>query len=286
MSNKRKTIFVTGASSGMGQATARLFAEKGWFAGIVDVNEPGLRELASEIGTDGCYARRLDVTDREALQSAMREFDEEAGGRLDVLFSNAGIIKGGLFGEMAYEDIERILQVNLMGVVNSVHAAYPLLKKTPNSLCFITSSSSAIYGSAGLAAYSTSKHAVKGLTEALSVEFALIDSRAADTQPGHIETGMMSPAFANNLPERGPWRLLPSKAIADVVWASYHDTTGKLHWYVPEDLADFQQTVARDVEAERDRRVQQLQAQAARMTAAQKDQRASEDDPGPAESKP
>ena len=99
-----------------------------------------------------------------------------------------------------------------------------------SKLCFITSSSSAIFGAAGLAAYSTSKHALKGLTEALSVEFSIIDSRAADAQPGLIKTGMMPDGSEDFLPKEGPFRVLPAKAVADAVWASYHDTTGKLHW--------------------------------------------------------
>jgi NAD(P)-dependent dehydrogenase (short-subunit alcohol dehydrogenase family) len=188
----------------------------------------------------------------------LNEFDDKAGGRMDVLFNNAGIIEGGLFGDMDFADISRIIQVNLMGTLNGIRLAYPMLKKTPNSLCFTTSSSSAIFGSAGLAAYSTSKHAVKGLTEALSVEFAHIDSRAADTLPGHIETGMMVPEYRNNLPKEGPWRLIPAEAVADVVWASYHDKTGKLHWYVPDDLEPYNKRVAEDVEAERNTRIQQF----------------------------
>ena len=179
MNNERKSIFVTGAASGMGRATARLFARKGWYVGIYDVNEEGLEALASEIGAENCHVSPLDVTDRAAYQSVLKAFDDKAGCRLDVLYNNAGIIKGGLFGDMDFSDISRIVQVNLMGTINGIHLAYPMLKRTPNSLCFTTSSSSAIYGSAGLAAYSTSKHAVKGLTEALSVDFALIDSRAA-----------------------------------------------------------------------------------------------------------
>ncbi len=258
MKSDRKSIFVTGASSGMGRATARLFAGKGWFVGIYDINENGLEELASEIGEENCHFSQLDVTDRAAYQSVLTEFDDKAGGRLDLLYNNAGIVKGGLFGDMDFEDISRIIQVNLMGTINGIHLAYPLLKKTPNSLCFTTSSSSAIYGAAGLAAYSTSKHAVKGLTEALSVEFVLIDSRAADTLPGHIETGMMDEQYASNLPKEGPWRLLPAEAVAEVVWAAYHDQTGKLHWYVPDDLEPYNKRAANDIEAERDARVEQF----------------------------
>ena len=248
MNKERKSIFITGAASGMGRATARLFAKNGWFVGIYDVNEQGLEALASEIGAENCHAQLLDVTDRAAFQSVLKDFDDKAGGRLDVLHNNAGIIMGGLFGDMDFADIEKIIQVNLMGVVNGIHAAYPMLKKTPNSLCFTTCSSSAIFGQPWIATYSTTKHAIKGLTEALSVEFSLFDIRAADTLPGHIDTSMMSDEYRDGLPKEGPWRLIPAEAIADVVWASYHDKSGKLHWYVPEDLMEYERAVTADTE--------------------------------------
>ena len=63
MNSERKSIFVTGAASGMGRATARLFARKGWFVGIYDINEKGLETLASEIGDENCHTSPLDVTD-------------------------------------------------------------------------------------------------------------------------------------------------------------------------------------------------------------------------------
>jgi NAD(P)-dependent dehydrogenase (short-subunit alcohol dehydrogenase family) len=261
MNTERKSIFITGAACGMGQATARKFANEGWYVGICDVDKQGLEALASELGPENCYSVILDVTDKAAYKTVLEAFDKKAGGRLDVLYNNAGIIKWDLFGNMDIEDIERILQVNLMGVVYGIHAAYPMLAKTPNSLCFTTSSSSAIFGSAGLAAYSTSKHAVKGLTEALSVEFSTIDSRAADTLPGHIKTGMMTEDYENNLPDKGPFRLIPAEAVADTVWASYHDTTGKLHWYIPDDLEDYYKWVAHNIEKERDNRKKSLDAQ-------------------------
>jgi len=254
MSEERKSIFITGAAAGMGRATARLFAGKGWFVGIYDVNGEGLSALASEIGEENCHMARLDVSDRAAYQSVLKAFDSAAGGRLDVLHNNAGIIHGGLFGQMDFAENEKIIQVNLMSVMYGVHAAYPMLKKTPNSLCFITSSSSAIFGAPGLVAYSASKCALRGMTEALSVELSLIDSRAADTLPGHIQTDMMDKGFEESLPKEGPWRPVPAEAVAEAVWASYHDKTGKLHWYVPEDLEAYEQYITKDLESERDAR--------------------------------
>ncbi|MBW2674187.1 MAG: SDR family NAD(P)-dependent oxidoreductase, partial [Deltaproteobacteria bacterium] len=178
MRGERKSIFITGAASGIGRATARLFARNGWFVGIFDVNEQGLEALVSEIGAENRHAATLDVSDRAAYQAVLKDFGDKTGGTLDLLFNNAGIGKGSLFGEMDFADIEKIIQVNLMGVVIGIHAAYPMLKNTPNSLCFTTSSSSGILGVPGIATYSATKHAVKGLTEALSIEFSLFGIRA------------------------------------------------------------------------------------------------------------
>ncbi|MBW1984512.1 MAG: SDR family oxidoreductase, partial [Deltaproteobacteria bacterium] len=253
------------AASGMGLATARFFAQNGWFIGICDVNEQGLESLESEIGAENCHTAVLDVSDRAAYQKVLNAFGEKTEGRLDVLFNNAGIIMPGtLFGDTDFADIERMIQVNLMGVLNGIHSAYPMLKKTPNSLCFSTSSSSAILGSKGLATYSATKHAIKGLTEALSIEFSIVDIRAADTLPGHIMTGMVPEEFKDYFPTEGMWRLIPAEAVAEIVWAAYHDKSGKLHWYVPDDLLDLVKSVGKNIEAERNIRIENFQSEVKR----------------------
>jgi NADP-dependent 3-hydroxy acid dehydrogenase YdfG len=82
----RKAIFVTGAGSGMGRATAKLFIDKGWFVGATDVALDGLKTLEQEIGSDNCLIRRLDVTDKGDFDAAMAAFAEETGGTLDLLW--------------------------------------------------------------------------------------------------------------------------------------------------------------------------------------------------------
>jgi len=245
----RKAIFITGAASGMGRETAKLFAGKGWFVGAYDVNTDGLKSLEQEIGADNCVTARLDVTSKPDFDAAIAAFAAETDGKLDLLFSNAGIGESGWFEDIPYEAALRVVQVNLVGVIASLYAALPLLKATPNSLAFITSSSSATYGMPRIAVYSATKHAVKGLTEALSVEFARHGVRVADTLPGLIDTAILRSTpnrsgdrekpteeeFYANAPKKGMFRLTPATAIAETVWKAYG--SNKLHWYVPEGIA-------------------------------------------------
>jgi NAD(P)-dependent dehydrogenase (short-subunit alcohol dehydrogenase family) len=238
----RKSIFITGAASGMGRATAILFAGKGWFVGAVDVNEEGLETLKAEIGAENCFTRRLDVTDKKDYEAAIAEFGAVTGGRMDILYNNAGVGEGGWFEDVPYEATIRLVQINLVGVINGIYTALPLLKATPNSLCFTTSSSSATYGMPGIAAYSASKHAVKGLTEALSVEFERLGVRAADVLPATIDTPILSNTKVHSkempqepkFPKKGTFRLLPPDNVAQCAWKAYHSK--KLHWYVPPSL--------------------------------------------------
>ena len=202
-SKGRKSIFITGAASGMGRETARLFSKEGWFVGAFDVNDAGLEVLKSELEADNCLARRLDVTDRADYQAALDAFGAATGGKLDLLFNNAGIGRGGPFDQMPFEDVLAVVNVNLMGVLIGIHAAAPLLKATPGSLCFTTSSSSATYGMPGIAVYSATKHAVKGLTEALSIEFAAYGVRVADTLPGLIDTPILPEGTSAVAPKDG-----------------------------------------------------------------------------------
>ncbi len=251
-SASRKSIFITGAASGMGLATARLFASHGWFVGAYDVNAKGLDSLKAEIGAEGGIFATLDVTDPAAFDSAMAAFGQATGGTLDLMFSNAGIALGGLFEEMAWADIMKIVDVNFLGVMIGTRAAVPLLRATPGALCLINSSSSSIFGTAGIAVYSATKHAVRGLTEALSIEFKRFGVRASDLLPGLIDTPILSDTMRTMAPPEGMWRLVQPAEVAETVWRAYHED--KLHWYVPEELKAFDVQAVEQPEAVREER--------------------------------
>ncbi|MCV7099862.1 SDR family oxidoreductase [Mycobacterium palustre] len=246
-----KSIFITGAGSGMGREGAKLFHAKGWRVGAVDRNEDGLATLRRELGGDRLWTRVVDVTDKAALDGALADFCAgNPGGGLDMMWNNAGVGASGWFEDVPYEAAMRVVEVNFKAVLTGAYAALPYLKKNPGSLMFSTSSSSGTYGMPRLAVYSSTKHAVKGLTEALSVEWRRHGVRVADVLPGLIDTAIlttttnhsddggrpMSPEeLRARAPKKGMFRLMPAASVAEAAWQAYHDKK-RLHWYVPKSI--------------------------------------------------
>lgn len=270
MTTETRVAFITGAGSGIGRATAELFAERGWLVGAADVDRDRLDALSTALGPQQCRTWQLDVTDKQAYDSVIDELSAVTDGRLDLLFNNAGIGAGGYFDDVPIDEALKVIDVNLVGVINGIYAALPLLKATPNSLCFSTSSSAATYGPPGLSVYGATKFAVKGLTEALAVEFSRFDVRAADVLPGVIDTAIFTeaPVFvdgervsssglttaASHAPTEGPWRLISPSEVAEAVWSCYQGDT-RMHWYVPSEIEDIDKAKAASPEAMRDQRI-------------------------------
>ena len=265
---EKKSIFITGAASGIGRATAELFHEKVWFVGCYDVDDDALHKLQEELG-DFYTTSHLDVRDKEAFDAAMAAFSEQTDGHLDIMFNNAGMTVGGYFDETPFDKVMDIVNINLVGVLNGTYAAIPLLKQTENSLCFTTSSSAAIFGSPGMAVYGATKYAIKGFTQAMSVELARYGVRAADVMPGIIDTplwrsnryvdGEVVSTFAKtparNADRTDASRTIAPSEVAEAVWNGYHGN--KLHWYVPPELEENDLATATSLEARRDEMIAQ-----------------------------
>ncbi len=262
-SRNKKSIFITGGAGGMGLETGRFFAAKGWFVGLFDINESLLDSAETGFESGSVLTGKLDVTNEDDFSVAMAEFAGHTDGKLDIMYNNAGIAPGGWFDEMSMETIRRVIDINVYGVINGIRAALPLLKATENSLCISTSSSVATYGHGLRAVYSASKFAVKGLTEALSLEFERFGVRTADVLPGCIDTPMLHQASASRsgrpfeksmldgLPKTGAYRLMPATAIAEAVWAAYQNSD-QIHFYVPEEVGDTDKLKAIDIAAARE----------------------------------
>lgn len=228
-----KTIFVSGAASGIGRASAHLFARRGYFVGCYDVDVDGARATAAQIGEKATHGR-LDVTNEESWKAAISDFEAAAGGRLDVLFLSAGILRMGRFEDVPPAECRAQLDVNVMGVVLGVQAALPLLTKTPDSAIVTMSSASAIYGQPELAVYSASKFAVRALTEALDIELRGRGIRVADVMPSYVDTPMvrMQTHRAKSMDTLGV--KLTAEDVAEIVWKAAHGK--RMHWFVSGDM--------------------------------------------------
>jgi NAD(P)-dependent dehydrogenase (short-subunit alcohol dehydrogenase family) len=225
---RNPAIFITGAASGIGRETALLFAQRGWRVGAVDIDEAGLARLAQDVGADRCLTGRLDVRDLAAYRERIAAFGAWTGGRLDALFNCAGIMRMGPFDQVTIEDHLLTVQVNVIGVLHGVHAALDLLKATPGSHIVTMGSASGFYGVPDLATYSASKFFVRGLTEALNIEFERHGITVTDLMPLYVDTPMVRTQEyrAGSLETFGA-RLTP-RQIAEVVWKAVHGK--KVHW--------------------------------------------------------
>jgi len=226
-----KSIFITGAATGIGRQIARRFHSQGWFVGLFDIDKAGVDTLAKELG-DNTFCGELDVTDVETWNRQLEAFYKDSGQRLDVLVNNAGILFSGFFDSIPIEHHQAIMNVNVGGVMNGCYSALPWLRKTKNSCVVNIASASAIYGSPSLASYSASKFAVRGLTEALNLEWESYDIRVLDIWPLFVKTNMVEGMDASSIKKMGV--NLTSDDVAKTVEKAV--TAGadnrKIHWPV------------------------------------------------------
>lgn len=189
--DQQKSIFVTGAGSGIGRATAQLFAERGWFVGLSDIDPDGLAETAQSLPEGQRMSITLDVRDRSAWHRAVDNFGQATGRRMNVLFNNAGIGRGGYIEDMKDDDIDLVVDVNLKGVLNGVVAALPLLRETPGGRIVNVASVAGIAGAPRMAVYCATKFGVRGLTESLDAEFARYGVRVTSLMPWFVDTAIL-----------------------------------------------------------------------------------------------
>lgn len=163
----RGTVLVTGAGAGIGLETVKLLLADGWRVGAVDLNTSALETLGAG---EELYIATLNVTDPDGWARVLEEFCGD--GPLDVLVNNAGILQHGAFAEIPLVKQLTTIDVNVKGVLIGCHRAYPYLKRSSRARVVNLASAAAIYGQAALATYSASKFAVRGLTEALDLEWS------------------------------------------------------------------------------------------------------------------
>ncbi|MDQ2940370.1 MAG: SDR family oxidoreductase [Actinomycetota bacterium] len=178
----RKAL-VTGGAGGIGAAIARRLAGEGAEVWVGDLDEDGAAKVAAEIGG---HAVQLDVTDHESARSVVDSIDD-----LSVLINNAGTDEFGFFNQTTPDMWERVLAVNLNGVLNCTHAALPGMQEAGYGRIVSISSEAGRVGSKGSAVYSAAKGGVIAFMKVIARENARFGITANSIAPGPIETPLL-----------------------------------------------------------------------------------------------
>ncbi len=217
--NTQKVVLITGASSGIGEATARLLAQKGLRVVLGARRTDRLAAIASDIRDKGGVAEycALDVTNLEDMQASVK-FAQDKFGRLDVVVNNAGLMPLSKLEAFKIDEWNRMIDVNIRGVLHGIAAALPIFKQQQSGQ-FVNLSSTAghvVYPAA--AVYCATKFAVRALSEGLRQESS--DIRVTNISPGATQSELASTitdAEAAQWVEGFRETILPAEAIARAI---------------------------------------------------------------------
>jgi 2-keto-3-deoxy-L-fuconate dehydrogenase len=229
-----KTVFITAAAQGIGEASVRAFVAAGATVIATDVNEPKLRDLD---GLPGVTTRVLDVLDTDAVNAAVAEI-----GRIDVLFNCAGVVHNGTILECSDADLDFALDLNLRAQVRTIRAVLPqMLERGDGAIVNMATVASSVKGVPNRFAYSASKAAVIGLTKSVAADYVTKGIRVNAICPGTVDspslherwraTGDFEAAKQAFIARQPIGRIARPEEVADlaVYLAGATYTTGQIH---------------------------------------------------------
>jgi NADP-dependent 3-hydroxy acid dehydrogenase YdfG len=220
-----RRAIVTGASSGIGAATARAFASEGAAVALGARRADRLQDLAKEIESGGASAHALevDITDEQATRAFVATAAEQMGG-LDILVNNAGVMLLGAIEGADSEQWRRMVEVNVLGLMYATDAAMPLIREAGGGDIVNVASVAGRVAHAGGGAYNMTKFGVVGLSEALRQEALGSNIRVSLVEPGMVDTELQGhnedPAAVEGIEkmrESIDNELLQSEDIADAI---------------------------------------------------------------------
>ena len=252
----RKTILITGSSSGIGRACAKLFLEKDWNV-VATMRDPAKSEGLNN--SANLLISRLDVQDTSSIQQAVTEASDRFGG-IDVLLNNAGYGQYGVFEAVPREKVFEQFEVNVFGPMEVVRAVLPLMRAARNGVIINMSSGAGIFTLPMISLYSASKFALEGFSEALSFELLPLGIAVKIVEPhGGVNAthfnarASASTAASDALADYQPFiarcaeafsrmsaaRLIDSMDVAGVVYEAATDGTDRLRYLVGNDTRGF-----------------------------------------------
>ncbi len=187
-----RAVIVTGAASGMGRATAHLFADEGAMVAVTDINAEGVETVTKEITDAGLRARgwQLDMASRDDIERVVGEVVQEFG-RLDIVVNNAGFGAGAVIDADNFEEVwDKAHNAMLTGQVRMVRAALPHLRQSDAARIVNVASTEALGATPNIAPYTSAKHAVVGLTRSLAVDLGKEGITVNCICPGAVRTGI------------------------------------------------------------------------------------------------
>ena len=237
-----QTILITGASSGIGRASAQLFADRGWNV-VATMRKPEAETELSQL--ENVLVTRLDVTDRESIAGAVTAGIDRFG-RIDALLNNAGYGAYGVLEATGSEKIERQFDTNVIGLIDTAKAVLPHFRANGAGVIVNISSVGGKMTFPLGSLYHGTKFAVEGFSEALSYELEPLGIRVKIVEPGGVDTDFGGRSFditnAESLAEYQPMvqklmallaagmPLSPPSLIAEVIWTAVTDGTDQLRY--------------------------------------------------------
>lgn len=198
-----RIAIVTGGGSGIGAAVSRAFVARGDSVVVADIDGEAAERVAKQLSDSGpgtASPATVDVRDADAVTRLVND-THDLHGRLDVIFNNAGIGVGGDVEELTVAHWDRVIDVNLRGVVHGVQAAYPLMAKQRHGHIVNTASLAGLIPSPYLAPYSATKHAVVGLSLSLRAEAKRNGVKVTAVCPGFVDTPILDKGMPEDLPQ-------------------------------------------------------------------------------------
>ncbi|MET3960192.1 NAD(P)-dependent dehydrogenase (short-subunit alcohol dehydrogenase family) [Marmoricola sp. OAE513] len=188
-----KNVFLTGAASGIGRATAVAAAREGAVLFLTDVNQQGLIDVVAEItdaGGDVAYAAPVDVSDHDGVRAMAAEITADHGS-MDVVMNIAGIASWGTIRAMTHSTWQRVVDINLMGPISVLeYLVPPMIEARRGGQIVNVSSAAGIIGMPWHAAYSASKFGLRGVSEVLRFDLAPHRIGVSLVVPGGVDTGL------------------------------------------------------------------------------------------------